>query len=103
MLKNCKRCKKTFVVSDNLSFMQYCTPCVTSINKEIELLNNLVANNKSISLDELVNKSSVSKAKIKDYIRSGKVVTPIGFTHTVCVVCGKKIKLGTICGTCMRA
>ncbi len=76
MLKNCKRCKKTFVVSDNLSFVQYCTPCIAKINKEVELLNNIIAINKNISLEELAVESRIKKSKIKDYIRSRKVIMP---------------------------
>ncbi len=101
MLKNCKRCKKTFVANDKLSFVNYCNSCFNTINKEIDLLNTSLKSNTNLTLDDLHIESGISKTRIKEYIRSGKVSSTYDFGIAKCVKCGRQIKSGTICGACI--
>lgn len=103
-LTNCKRCKKTYRLTQfsGSEIKNYCPTCVALMIEELEKLNGIIAKHTNITLKELSNKTQISENIIKKYINIGKLPFLSDFKAKRCETCSIPVKTSKYCTRCIK-
>lgn len=98
-LENCRKCKKLF---DRVN-SPICPSCWKEEEETFEKIRHYIKENPHSKLQEVSEETGVSEKKIMGYIREGKIEWTKGLSESSlnCKKCGKPIKVGTLCNSCM--
>lgn len=97
-LNKCAKCGKLFPSSEDL-----CTNCLSQDLIDLEIVRKFILDNSSVNtIDEISNKTNVSKKDILRYIDKGRFddIEHLGNFFT-CTYCKKPIKRGRYCDDCL--
>ena len=97
-IRNCAKCGKLFTYINS----PICGDCVKKEEEIFEEVRDYIKENPNATVIEVSNETGVSTNKIYDYLREGKLeaVENIGFSLQ-CDRCGKAIKKGRYCDSCV--
>lgn len=96
--KNCPRCGKVFVQIRE----PICEACVKEEEEIFENVRQFVRDNPSKSIKEISEECGVSTKRILQYVRDGLLEATVGLQSEVsCSKCGKPIRTGRMCETCV--
>ncbi len=97
----CRRCSQVFQVQGVLG--QLCPNCIREEEAIYNRVRSFVKDNPGISVQEVSEILSVSRAKIMNYIKEERLeVTSNSKAALKCKNCGKPISTGIFCSDCKR-
>ncbi len=97
----CRRCSQVFTVQGSLG--QLCPNCIREEEEIYSKVRSFVKDNPGVSVQEVSEILSISRAKIMTYIKEERLeVTSNSKTILKCKNCGKPITTGLFCGDCKR-
>jgi uncharacterized protein len=98
-IKNCPKCKKTFVKIKE----PICPECFKEEEAIFEKTRNFIKENPKVSLDVVSLELDISVKKIQKYIKEGRIDVSESEGITMkCDSCGKNINSGRYCDKCAQ-
>ena len=96
--RNCPRCGKLFAMIHE----PICKQCVKEEEAIYDKVRDYVKENQNCTIREAADACEVSTKRILQYIRDGKLDAGTGMEgEVVCSKCGKNIKTGRMCESCI--
>lgn len=98
MITTCPKCKKVF----NKVKEPLCPTCYEEEESYYEKVRAYLKENPGVTLEQVSEETDVSIAKINKYIRDGRLSEVTGDSkYLKCTGCGKPIKKGKMCDSCV--
>lgn len=97
-LRNCARCNNIF---RPIGGHRFCPDCVEKDRKEFETVRDYLKNHANATMMQIAKGTGVSTAKIREYIREGRLVVASDDTGLQCESCGKPLRQGRFCPECI--
>lgn len=99
-LRNCKQCGNLFLYNGNGN-KRICPACLAKETDSYEIVKNYIMDNPGATVKEVFLHTNVSPAKIKTFIREGRLIIPDSSPIFInCELCDAKIKFGRVCHNC---
>lgn len=98
MITTCPKCKKVF----NKVKEPLCPACLAEEEEYYEIVRAYLKENPGVTLEQVSEETGVSIAKINKFIRDGRLTEVTGDKkYLKCSGCGKPIRKGKMCDTCV--
>ncbi len=98
-IQECRRCGKMFCFSGVGKCI--CAECKAEDEADFEIVKEYIYDNHSATIMEVSKETGVKIARIKSYLRDGRLIIPDGSAIFLnCEICGANIKFGRLCREC---
>jgi hypothetical protein len=83
-----------------MSGSSICPVCLGDEEEEIELVKNYLKENPHSTPNEIFEATGVSRVKVIEFIKRGRILNPNFWVIYSCELCGEPIREGRVCGNC---